>query len=104
MTMAKSADTLQEAAQMISSMAQVDKYLNAQINDPQVCLQLIKRLAKRFNCSDEEAAKALQIPEARRRLELQIKLWSVLRAEDMQNLINEGADPDFSMRVMDEPL
>lgn len=74
-----SAQTLQESARMINLLAQTNKQLEQFINNSQNCLQLIKNLAKRFGCSDEEAARALQTQQAKRRLQIQMDLFSLCR-------------------------
>lgn len=75
------ATTLKDAAHAINSLAQVNKQLNDLINDPVFCLQIIKRLAQQFDCSDETAAAALQTQEAKNRLALQKKLKKLFTAE-----------------------
>jgi len=66
-----SAQNLREAAQTINALAQVNKELNTLINNPNFCLKIIKVLALKFNCSDEEAAAALKTQEAKNRLFIQ---------------------------------
>jgi hypothetical protein len=73
----KNTNNLQTCAKTINALAQVNKDLNELINDPHFCLQLIKRLAQRFNCSDFTAVAALKTKEARRRLLLQTKLYLI---------------------------
>lgn len=65
----------------INSLAQVNKELNELINDPEFCLQLIKHLAQRFNCSDESAAMALQTQEAYNRLHVQKTFEQMIRTD-----------------------
>lgn len=67
----KSADTLNIATKTINSLTQLNKELSELINNPDFCLHLIKRLAQRFSCSDQEVAEALQTKEAKQRLEIQ---------------------------------
>src|SRR5690349_23118534 len=69
--MGANAKSVKEAGQAINSLAQVNNELNQFINDPQFCLQTIKHLAKKFNCTDETAALALNTTEAKRRLGIQ---------------------------------
>jgi uncharacterized protein len=58
------AASLKDAGQKINALAQTNIELNQLINDPKICLKIIKNLAQRFNCSDQEAALALQTKEA----------------------------------------
>ncbi|HLJ31292.1 MAG TPA: ankyrin repeat domain-containing protein [Candidatus Babeliales bacterium] len=62
------AESLEISAKTINSLAQINHELNEYINAPEFCLTLIKHLAEKFNCSDEEAAAALQTKEAKKRL------------------------------------
>ena len=71
------ATSLDSAAITINSLAQVNKELNELINDPKFCLKIIKHLAQKFECSDMKAAKALKTKEAKRRFELQDKLYDL---------------------------
>ena len=73
----KNAQSLEDAGMTINSLAQVNKELNTLINGDHFCLQLIKHLAKKFNCSDETAAMALQTKGAKKRLKYQ-KLFETL--------------------------
>src|SRR5579862_5307448 len=73
----KNTNDLQTCAKTINALAQVNKNLNELINDPHFCLQLIKRLAQRFNCSDFTAVAALKTKEARQRLLLQTKPYLI---------------------------
>jgi hypothetical protein len=102
--------SLEEAAFTINSLAQVNKELNELINDPKFCLKIIKSLAKKFNCSDQEAAKALKTKEAKRRLGLQEHLRLVvsvlviqLEIGDIENnikaFIEAGVDLNFTYRT-----
>lgn len=68
-----SATTLKDAAHAINALAQVNQELNRLINNPQFCLQIIKKLAQQFDCSDEVATEALQTQEAKKRLAIQKK-------------------------------
>ena len=101
------ASSLKEAAFTINSLAQVNHELNKLINGPAMCLELIKHLAKKFNCSDEQAAKALQTKEAKRRAELQNKLyircitevWKINTLKNipsLESLIGQGVDLEFT--------
>lgn len=65
------ANSVTTCGQIINNLARVNKELNELINDPRFCLQLIKHIAQRFNCSDETAAKALQTQAAKQRLAIQ---------------------------------
>lgn len=97
------AQTLEEAAYTINSLAQVNKELNELLNDSRYCLQIIKHLSQRFNCSDEAAAKALKIKAAKERLELQAFLNLIHIRNDilpdemiLDALIQDGIDLDFT--------
>lgn len=65
------ATTITEAGKTINALAQTNSELNALINNPQFCFRIIKNLAKQFDCSDQEAAEALQTQEAKKRLDIQ---------------------------------
>src|SRR6266404_475016 len=67
----KNSDSLEMIGQTINSLAQVNQELHKLINNTNFCLQLIKYLAQRFNCSDETAAATLQTKEAKYRLDIQ---------------------------------
>jgi hypothetical protein len=67
----KNAQSLEVVAMTINSLAQVNTQLNKLINGDNFCLQLIKHLAKKFNCSDETAAMALRTEGAKKRLKYQ---------------------------------
>jgi len=62
------AESLEIAAKTVNSLAQVNKELNEYINDPEFCLKLIKHLAVKFDCSDEEVAEKLHTQAAEKRL------------------------------------
>jgi len=64
-------------AQGIRSIGHVDQNIHALIDEPHFCLQLIKHLAQRFNCSDHEVARRLNTKETKRRLNLQIQLYNI---------------------------
>ena len=74
----KNAQTLEDAAYTIKSLSLTTKELNEMINNPEFCLKLIKYLAQKFNCYDQQIAEALNIPEAQRRLELQNELLKAI--------------------------
>ncbi len=105
------ATTLKDAAHAINSLAQVNKQLNELINDPNFCLQIIKRLAQQFNCSDETAAAALQTAEAKNRLAVQKQFKKLFAAEKFdEKLFNElykkqkgYVDLNFTYRYTQKP-
>ncbi len=78
----ETASSLQEAAKTINFLAQVNHELNELINDPNFCLQLIKRLAQRFSCSEQEVAEVLQTKEAKQRLEIQKQFLTLCQREN----------------------
>lgn len=100
------ATSLKDAARTINALAQVNKKLNQKINTPVFCLKLIKHLAMKFECSDEEVADILQTQEAKRRLTLQDELYEICStpADTMINpnlpsikiLCDEGVDLNFT--------
>src|SRR5690606_9312595 len=53
-------NNLLTTGQAINSLAQVNKELNALINDPKFYRNISRNLALRFGVSNEEVAKALQ--------------------------------------------
>ncbi len=74
--------SLKSAANAINSLANINGQLNRLINNPAFCLQLIKRLAQQFNCSDETAAEALQTTEAQKRLAIQKEFETLFSQSD----------------------
>ena len=85
------ANTLMSAAKAINALAQVNNELNKLINDSVFCLQLIKYLAEKFNCSDETVAMALQTYESQNRLKIQKLLEKLL----CKKLFNEKTINSF---------
>lgn len=95
------AQSLEDAAKNINNLALVNNQLNKLINEQAFCLILIKHLSQKFNCTDEEAAKTLQIKEAQRRLALQNKIYNVCledepNIKELEQLFLEGADINFT--------
>lgn len=78
------ANTITIAGQTINTLAQINYELNALINNPQFCYELIKYLSKKFDCSDETTCMALQTQEAQKRLQIQ-KLFEMLLREELFN-------------------
>ena len=64
-------ESLQDAAQLTSVFAQINKTLHNLLNNDAMCLKLIKNLSASFNSSNEEVAETLQIKSARNRFYLQ---------------------------------
>jgi hypothetical protein len=98
LAMGANATSIEEAGQAIKSLSHVNKELNQLINDPQFCLQTIKHLAKKFNCTDETAARALATREAQRRLEIQKKaIASIEKAmeDSTEELLSQEIDINF---------
>lgn len=109
------AESLKEAAKTINSLAQVNHELNQQINDPKFCLSIIKHLAQKFNCSDQEAAKTLQTHEAKRRLVLQNQLYvhcstpfgitdPLKNIPSLDSLLEQGVDLNFTYDTLTPKL
>ena len=94
------ATTLKEAVDTINSLTKVNKELNELLNKPDVCLQIIKHLAIKFNYSDEQVAAELQTKESQRRLELQHQLKLIcMNINDLANfdsLYEQGVDLNFT--------
>jgi hypothetical protein len=100
LTQKNNATSLEKAGQTINSLAQTNQELNELINDPQFCLKLIKKLAHQFDCSDQTAAQTLRTQEAKRRLDLQRKLYNLCFSskpskEYFENLCEQGVDLEF---------
>lgn len=98
--------SMKEAAFIINSLAQVNKELNATINDDKFCLQLIKYLAKKFNVSDQEVATSLQTQEAKQRMQLQNDLYQLCTSfspeelpHSLSLLIELGVDLEFTYQI-----
>src|SRR5579863_6799140 len=68
LSLGTTATTLEDAAYIIKSLSLTDKRLNEMINSHYMCLKIIKNLAYKFQCSDQEAAQALNTPGAKRQL------------------------------------
>lgn len=104
--------TIKEAGKAINAFAQTSQELYQLINDPQICLKIIKNISQQFNCSDQEAAKALQILEAKKRLEVQMKFWNLCNQEDsteeefnfLYTTYKEYVDLDFTYSFFDKSL
>lgn len=101
LTINTNAESLNVAAQTINSLAQANKELNEYINDSEFCLKLIKHLAEKFNCSDQEVAEALQTKEAKRRLTMQKKLLHLTTSsqdpiKDFKILCQQNIDMTFT--------
>jgi len=76
------AESVEEAGKAINAFAQTSKELKDAINDPATCLTIIKNLSKQFDCSDQEAAEALDTEEAKQRLQIQQAFWDICEQED----------------------
>ncbi len=82
LTQNNNASTLEAAANAINSLTKVNKQLDTLINNPQICLKLIKHLTYRFDCSNETVANALQTKEANNRLFVQKKFEKLFSTSD----------------------
>jgi hypothetical protein len=112
LTLETTATSLKTAAYTINSLAQVNKELNNLINNPEFCLQIIKHLAQKFDCTDQEATASLQTPEAKRRLQIQnqlklfcentspvkifFKITPIKNIPTLESIIEQGADLNFT--------
>jgi hypothetical protein len=112
LTLETTATSLETAAYTINSLAQVNKELNEFINNPEFCLEIIKHLAQKFDCTDQEATASLQTPEAKRRLHIQnqlklfcentsptksfFKITSIKNIPTLESLIEQGVDLNFT--------
>jgi len=96
------AQSFEVAVSSINSLAQQDKEANQLLNDPVLCLELIKQLAQKFKCSDQEITEALQTKEAQRRWDIQHKLYQLCTFEaelpSLESLINLGVDLEFTYK------
>ena len=79
------AQSIMVAGKAITKLARINPALNKLINDPVFCLQLIKHLAHKFNCSDETVAIALNIDETNNRLIVQ----KIFETAFTKNLFNQ---------------
>lgn len=107
LAMTDHATSIQEASQAIRSLSEVNKEVNQLINDPQFCLKIIKHLAKKFNCTDETAAKSLHTKEAIHRLAIQREARTNTR-KAMESLTTEllskEVDANFTYNNSDPGL
>jgi hypothetical protein len=98
----ETAQSLEDIAKNIRSLAVVNKELNVLINHPSFCLDLIKHFSQKFHCSDEEVARALQTQEAKRRLALQKELYEICvrdiepNIQGLEECLSKGADINFT--------
>jgi hypothetical protein len=95
------AESLDVAAYTINSLAHVNKSLNALINDPLFCLQLVTYFSRKLNRSHWDVCKALNTQEAKRRLALQEQFENMvinktLTQEKLYNLLRQGFDLNFT--------
>lgn len=100
--------SLDQAAQLIGNLAQTNHFLNDLINDPSVCLSIIKSLAQRFDCSDFDVSAALSTKQAKNQHYIQKKLLDFCSnvynnhdipqnlAEQLKGLIKQGVDINFT--------
>jgi hypothetical protein len=99
------ATSLEKAAFAVNALSQVNHKLHALLNNPKLCLQIIKYLATKFNCSDQAAAEALQTQEAKRRLKLQNDLYqlciqeSLINLSSFESLLEQGVDLEFTYQL-----
>jgi hypothetical protein len=100
--MNNTADSIATGEKAIRHLAQVNKELNQLINSPDFCLQFIKHLAIRFECSDKEVAQKLQLPEAKRRLALQNKLYPTLKKINEQYLLDRNNRHKYMVKALNE--
>ncbi len=104
----QNANSFKEAAQTINSLAQVNKELNALINDQQYTLDLVKHLAKKFNATLDDVVIALggrnafkqsrfNLTKEIRSLNLKIRLspQEELSAYLKQPEISKNFDPNY---------
>ena len=101
LSISTTAKSLNIAADAIRSLSLVNHELNELINDHDFCLKLIKNLAKKFNCSHMDAARALKTTQAQQQIKLQRQLIDVLnQAEiserDFMILCDKGVDLEFT--------
>ena len=102
------ASSLAEAAQEINSLARTNHELMGIINDPLFCLKIIKKLSKRFNVDDADAAKALATKEAKRRFAIQQSFINLCMSPEsfeiiqsqLELLLAQGLDLEFTMNNM----
>jgi hypothetical protein len=100
-----SAQSLIEACQMVSALAQTNKLLNALIDTPSFCLQLITKLSKKFNCDNMTVCTTLQTMQAKKQAFIQQDLYNLCFDNDLSDdtrgmqlitLKNAGAYLDFT--------
>ena len=100
------AQSFEVAATALSALAQVNTQLNELINNPAFCLQLIKHLARKFNCADQKVAENFSIEQAKKQLTLQNKLLDLCQEKNpnptiLNNLLEQGIDLDFTYYIDD---
>ncbi len=95
------AETLELAAYTINALSLVDHQFNTLFNDPKFCLQIIKSLSQRFNCSNFTACFVLKMPQAKFQLKLQTDFFKMCQHRspqliNFQTLCSKGLDIEFT--------
>jgi hypothetical protein len=99
------AKSLQEAGDLISSLTLINKEFYELLNERNLCLQIIKYLSARFNCSNIVACSVLKTEKAKYLLERQIELFKFAQKKENFSLNDnvvitgiylQGADLEFT--------
>lgn len=92
------------AASSINSLAQENQDINKLLNNSEFCLELIKQLAQKFKCSDQEIAAVLHSEEAKRRWNIQNQLYELCNSistettSSFESLLQQGVDLEFTYK------
>jgi len=96
-------ETLQEAARSISTLIQINKASYCYLNNKDHCLEIIKKLSLRFDCSNEDVAQHLQNSRGKYQYYIQCSLFHIIQNNDiihMKTLLSkwkcDGADLNFT--------
>ncbi len=100
----KKSDSVVGAIKNFHSIACVDKESVQFINHPQVMRQIIRTLAQEFKQSTEEIAKRFNTLAARNYSWFSHILFNVSTAQEVQPLVDQGADVNFFNIFYQTPL
>lgn len=106
---ARVAQNLPNTTRILNTLAQTDKSLNHLINDPNYCLQTIKYLSEKFNCSNYHAGIYLQTKQAKEQSRIQKQLLDLCQEKNPNEwlfvlLCNQGADLYFTYSYKNKTL
>lgn len=95
------AQSIRSSMQIIADLSSVNKKLHELFNNPQFCLNLIKRFSSRYNLSNELVCKQFPTESAHKRNIIQKSLYALCQIEDpsanhFKDLLQSGADLQYT--------